>query len=497
MKKVLLVICALVMSGLFSHEVLAKQNVSDTDAQIVQTFCQDLDLFSYVNIPKEKENKALIVSATLDKTYSYRQAGPISKVSNSSEPVSYLFLVDISTSMPGFKDNINTFINDFMCGAGDNASFAIASFGKTFKLECDFTKNQEDIKTKSKALKYDVRQTSLYSSIISAVDYFGKKTRSQGEMYNIIVISDGIEADKNDVTGSEAEKKIKESSVLIHIFGLPTKSRDKEDKKASEDALKVLGSFARASFGVHTVLAYDNKTETDLANEITGFVKNLYRTEFNISNFVGNGGSYSIELTFATTGEKGDFFSARGTVAITDSNASTTPAITGAGQKDVPDNNRASAASSADGGKILAKSNVAKLFGIDLWLFCLIVVALLVGLFLTVIMIMKKQKKTIRPITGIYMKAEALSGTYKLKKKEFYLLDELYIGRDKSCEICINNKDVSKKNSRVYVRDNVVYIEDLNSTNGTSISNMKVFSPNKLRSGDVISIGSISFCLKF
>lgn len=500
MKKILFVICALVISGLFPQEVFAKETASDTDAQIVQTFCQSSDLYAYVNIPKKKENNSLIASALLDNNYAYKQSEPITLVSKSKEKVSYLFLVDISTSMPGFDENIKTFVSDFMSETDGDTSFALASFGNKFKLECDLEKSHENILTKLDTLQYNVRQTSLYSSIISAVDYFNKKKRLAGELYNIIVISDGINVDKNGVSLDKVEKKLKSSSIMLHTFGFQTKSTNETEKKASAKALKDLEAFASDTLGVHNVLGLDNTTEEKAGKEITGYVNNLYLTKFNISNFIMEPGNYPLKLTFATTGKNGTFFDANGTLVISNKKDTAIPAVSGTpgtGGSDKSAISKASVDSSKN--KFMNGLFCKKLFCINIWMIVLFIILLLFIILFVLKVLFKKQKTQAieSKNKGIFIKIEILSDNCKLKKKELYINDELIIGRDKNCDIYLKNNDVSKRNSKLYVRDNIIYIEDLNSTNGTSIHNMKIYSPNKLRSGDIISIGSVEFSLKF
>ncbi|HWT73102.1 MAG TPA: FHA domain-containing protein [Mobilitalea sp.] len=499
MKKVFLFICALVISSFFSADALAKQTVSDTDAQIVQTFCQSSNLYAYVNIPKDKENNALIVSALLDNTYTFNQSEPITKVDNTKNPISYLFLIDISTSMPSYKENVSAFVDDLMTSAGNNASFAVATFGKDFKLKNDFTQNQEDIKTKLKEIEYNVKQTSLYSSIINVLDYYDKKERSEGEIFNIVLITDGIEYDKDGVTVEEVNERLKASPVIIHTFGLPTQSSKEEDKKASEDSMKVLGSFARATCGVHAVLSYEGKKEADLAGEITGFVNSLYLTKYNVSNTKLSGGSHSLKIVFAATGENGTLFDAEGALNIPEPCATLKPAASIAPAKEGTADNQDALVVAVDNGKALDHKNIftVKWLGVPAWLWIVSAVLIIILVIILVLLLKKRNKPSASTGTGIFMKAEILSNNCSLKNNEFYLSDELIIGREKDCDIILKNKDVSKRNSRIYVRDNVIYMEDLNSTNGTAINNMKIFAPNKLRSGDVISIGSVRFLLKF
>ncbi len=498
MKKVLLIICALLVVNLFPVFARAQQTVSDSEAQIVQTFTQESDLYAYVNIPEGKKDNTLTADALLDNTYSFAQAEPIVTVEKSASPVSYMFLVDVSTSMPNFQANVESFIGDFMSLAGENASFALATFGKEFKIDCDFTKKQEAVKASLKALQYNIRQTSLYTSLYNAVDYYNKRERTEGELYNIIVISDGVEVDKNGITREEVEKKIKESAVLIHTFGLPTKSTKDEEIKTSQEALKVMGSYARASLGVHTVLGYDGKSEKELAQEIISFVRQLYITRFDVTDFKSEKESFTIKLVFAASGNDAMIFNAWGTVTPVTSGAIPSPSIT----KVIPPDNGSiqqeiaeTLADQESTGK--QGISIAGIKGMLLGMICLIIVIVVVVLVLLLLLFRKRYQRSPSASDGIYMKAEILSGNCKLEKNELYLSEELYIGRDKTCAIRLRNRDVSKKNSRIYVRDFVVYLEDLNSTNGTMINNMKIFSPNKLRSGDVITIGSVSFTLKF
>jgi pSer/pThr/pTyr-binding forkhead associated (FHA) protein len=65
----------------------------------------------------------------------------------------------------------------------------------------------------------------------------------------------------------------------------------------------------------------------------------------------------------------------------------------------------------------------------------------------------------------------------------------LVIGRALACEITIEDSYASGRHARLYDRDGHVYIEDLNSTNGTYVNGSRVSAQQLLRPGDVIRIG--------
>jgi len=72
-----------------------------------------------------------------------------------------------------------------------------------------------------------------------------------------------------------------------------------------------------------------------------------------------------------------------------------------------------------------------------------------------------------------------------------YPLDknELFIGRDLSNDIVINDPEISRRHSRLFTQGNTFVLEDLGSTNGTFVNGQRLMGPNMLRPGDVITFG--------
>ena len=98
---------------------------------------------------------------------------------------------------------------------------------------------------------------------------------------------------------------------------------------------------------------------------------------------------------------------------------------------------------------------------------------------------------------GIYVRLEILRGAYLGQTLEFTLQRELVIGRDPECDIPFADGAVSRRNSRVFLANDVVYIEDLGSQNGTCVNGTRIEMAQALRSGDEIAVGGVSFRLKF
>ncbi len=64
------------------------------------------------------------------------------------------------------------------------------------------------------------------------------------------------------------------------------------------------------------------------------------------------------------------------------------------------------------------------------------------------------------------------------------------IGRNHHCEIQIDSVALSRNHASLHLTEHGVVVEDLNSTNGTYVNNIRVHSPTLLSDGDVVAIGN-------
>ncbi|NMA08802.1 MAG: FHA domain-containing protein [Clostridiales bacterium] len=97
---------------------------------------------------------------------------------------------------------------------------------------------------------------------------------------------------------------------------------------------------------------------------------------------------------------------------------------------------------------------------------------------------------------GILMTLQVLSGDCATKSP-VYLVDSLTIGRARDCTVVFRDAEVSQSHARVFLSPAGIMLEDLGSENGTFLEGVRLHQPNRLRSGDVISIGNVKFVLKF
>jgi pSer/pThr/pTyr-binding forkhead associated (FHA) protein len=78
-----------------------------------------------------------------------------------------------------------------------------------------------------------------------------------------------------------------------------------------------------------------------------------------------------------------------------------------------------------------------------------------------------------------------------LANKEFVVGDEATIGRGQGCQVQLADAMVSQLHARLFRNDKGLHIEDLGSTNGTSLNGRKVGGPARLKKGDRIRVGPI------
>lgn len=81
-----------------------------------------------------------------------------------------------------------------------------------------------------------------------------------------------------------------------------------------------------------------------------------------------------------------------------------------------------------------------------------------------------------------------------LAGQRFSLHTETTIGRSPLCTITIpDDSFVSNVHARIISRDGGVYLEDLDSTNGTFLNTRRVEEPERLRRGDRFTVGKALF----
>ena len=104
-------------------------------------------------------------------------------------------------------------------------------------------------------------------------------------------------------------------------------------------------------------------------------------------------------------------------------------------------------------------------------------------------------KKNTNPNLNKYgLEITKAGGNEDLEEESVMLIrGDVTIGRMDDNAIILSEPFVSGHHARVYAKNNTLYIEDLNSTNGIYVNDEKVEGKIKLTTGDEIKIGSAIF----
>jgi len=71
--------------------------------------------------------------------------------------------------------------------------------------------------------------------------------------------------------------------------------------------------------------------------------------------------------------------------------------------------------------------------------------------------------------------------------------DQLLIGRAGDCDIILDDTFASSHHARIYSTGASFWLEDLKSTNGTTVADRKISSPVRLKRGSKFKIGQSEF----
>lgn len=77
--------------------------------------------------------------------------------------------------------------------------------------------------------------------------------------------------------------------------------------------------------------------------------------------------------------------------------------------------------------------------------------------------------------------------------RTYDLADELTLGRAAGCGVRVDDAYTSSIHARLYRQNGTLWVEDLESTNGTWVNAQRIYSPTRLGKGDLLQVGGTVF----
>ena len=212
-------------------------------------------------------------------------------VRQAGSPVTWLLLVDNSTSMPDFREEAEAFAESLSASSGENTRLILATFGDAFAV-VDGDVPPDDLKGAVAAIPMDERITRLHTAINQALDYFEGLPRERNELRCMVILSDAVQYDPSGgVPYEELLERVSGSGVMLHSVGLG-------NDQASLDSM---GRLAEASGGLHQVLG--EVSPGDAGTALAEFGETFFVTGFDLVGCSAPIGETAVSVTMAAGSE--------------------------------------------------------------------------------------------------------------------------------------------------------------------------------------------------
>lgn len=432
--------------------------------------------------------------------------GPLTQVSDSGTPVSYLLLVDRSNSMGGLSWNVTSFAKRLV---REDAHFSLATFGVDFQLVDTGGGTGDELLTALGGISYDEGGTDLPTAVVAAIDHLEDLDRSPGELVNLVILTDGVTEEVEDGEALEmARYRVAEdSSVLVHTVGLAT------GREVSQEALNALASLGT---GTHTVVGSGEVSADAAARAVVQDVGGLWTAAFPVTAqgerffsdaslclFPAGAEEPSLRLAIPDApllaGGEGTATPDQEVPAPT--SGGETPAQTDgpAPTETVPAESSPAETDSLpeSAGETAPEGDAARLDPVWIAGGTGLAVAVLAAVLLLVRRCRRPDPGEDVPPGAIRLQLEVLEGRCDQDGQELYLNGTLTIGRDKRCDLRFRERTLPPQAGLICLRDGFLFLEALDPRCETLLEGMRLYGPSRLRSGDVISMGPVRFLFRF
>lgn len=512
-KKYLVLFLSIIMT-LFSVLPVTTAQSKSAPVTVASACWTEGEFKAYVHL-KEGYKGKIAETGVMVNNNSGNARGEVRSLAKSGQPVRYMLLLDLSTSIPQYQQRIQAFVETLTQKETQKYQITVAGFGEKFEiLEENLTK-EEAVQKAVADITCDHRATDIGGGITEALKYLSGKYKSGKGLMNLVVLSDGVpylsgnyenEEDGIKETSQKAAKAIANTpEISLHTVGF------------CEWDPTVMKAVSKGS-GLN-VSAYSVEEAKSAAQQIAEYTDSLYLTQIPFSwDFDTDRLDVQLMITESDSQDMNviPIQSVANIDRIDDMDLSKTPEVTIIEEEPVSEGEESDEGNediTGDDGteepvvepedtekeETPQKENggISKNLLIPV---CVALALLLAVIVFVVLRVSRSRQKTevCDGNAGIAMRLEILSGNCKNTEDTFILRDQIMIGSSSSCDLIFKENGVAPENSRIFIQDQIIYIENMNEKeNNTCLGGMRIYAPNRLRSGDEISIGSVRFIFRF
>ncbi len=90
-------------------------------------------------------------------------------------------------------------------------------------------------------------------------------------------------------------------------------------------------------------------------------------------------------------------------------------------------------------------------------------------------------------------KLQAITGEFT--GKEITIERDMLVGRHQDADILLQSADISRRHAALVLKDQQLWVQDLNSSNGTFINDLRIEQETELHDGDILQFASFTFSI--
>ncbi len=498
--------------------------LANGEPKIVESKSIDESLIFYVKGITSQINSASALIGTSqcdDVTVSYMNDG--------SFHMNTLFLIDNSISIPeASRESIKNIMIETVAGRSDHEKFAVALFSENVNVIQGLTEDYSTLKGTIEGIQYADQETYLTDVLYDLLSQDAFQEEDAYHFDRIVVFSDGVDNKSIGYTENELEEIVSEKKIPIYTVGSYNK------KKSNQDQLKKMFAIARTSRGESFLLdelndplevAESLKADRDMAQVIVKPDSTLL-----------DGSKKTVSLTLDSLNLKENnvlMAQVAGTKTEEEETVESSEETTETQDTESTENKQPMPTPVDTSGKESGNMSILVLI--------IAGVVLLAGIIITVVALKKKKGsnksqpvnsynsnpyasgmrdgektaqlfddgETVQLFGGgaddsdektLYLYNDAQTPTLVLTdlsdpSRQFKspLRNKIVIGRkQEKSDICINyDKAVSSQHCEILLRNDRMYIRDLDSSNGTFVNGSRIYDETEIRSGDMLKLGRV------
>jgi pSer/pThr/pTyr-binding forkhead associated (FHA) protein len=400
-------------------------------------------------------------------------------------------LLSVSDTIPqDARENIISYIKYLIENIETNEEYKIITFGEQLVILQEFTSDRFDLSKATENIEFNESRSFLHYAInntIPSVQPIGEKP----VYYRTIVITDGIANATAGITREELLLKLREQNYPVDVVAVSSSAQTDENRN--------LAAIARTSGGRYTNI-HNESNITEIASSFS--ISNIFWMRAMIPNALLDGSTRQIDVS---DGNNSLQFDIKVNVYSSPNGEDEVPP----GEALLDDNNaQESIPSEVVNNSFWNDNGMIILIGAG--------TVLLITIIVLIVAINRKSKKAVKSKSAdraskaqVNDKTEMLSNQGPaIDGKSLCLLlrnadspdhvwdvvlnKDVIVGRDTSCQVCINDGSVSREQCKIYFENGTAMVANISKSNLTQLNGESIDEPVAIINGDKLKCGRVT-----